>query len=228
MVESPMVRPDELESLTRRYARYSRSAGGLASVIGGVFCLLSWLLGGLLPLTPPLRSVLIAMPFVWLFAKSGLMHRYYQRFGHAEEQATAVERLTHRFCVGFSLLVAVLVDGMVLIGLHDSGKTLTMGVAGYLILVACIPLAAWRWMRSPLDFIIGVFLFCQAGLVCVARAYPLLGMAHTHQGMLMSIVAFMFPLAALALIVAGVRDHRQFRDLRARLERWRDSQRGSA
>ena len=39
------TRLHELESLTRSYARYSRSAGGMSSVLGGVLCLIAYLGG---------------------------------------------------------------------------------------------------------------------------------------------------------------------------------------
>ena len=83
-----------------------------------------------------------------------------------------------------------------------------------------LPLATWRWLRSPLDFIVGVFLFCQAALACAGRVYPLVGATHSSAATLMSIVALEFPLAALAMIVAGVVQHRRFRQLHAQLQQW--------
>jgi hypothetical protein len=96
-VEGSMSRLRELESLTRAYARFSRSAGGLGSVLGGALCLLSYFLGALLPLTPALQVGLIAIPFVWLLSKGWLVRRYYQRFGRAEEMQTRFEHILHGF-----------------------------------------------------------------------------------------------------------------------------------
>lgn len=207
----------ELESLTRDYARYSRSAGGLASVLGGVFCLLSYLLGGLLPLTPVLRVALVALPFVWLLAKQGMVHRYYQRFGHVEEQESAAERRTHRLCLGVTLAVAVLLTVSAL----SRDMPPASGVVGYLALVWLLALAGWRWLRSPLDFFVGAFLFCQAALLCVGRAYPVIGTVAAHDAPPMALLALLFPLAALLMIARGVVDHRRFHGLRERLARLR-------
>jgi hypothetical protein len=99
---------------------------------------------------------------------------------------------------------------------------------GYLALVWLLVVAAWRWLRSPLDFIVGTFLFCQAAMVSAGGFYPLIGTTHTHQAMLMSLVALMFPLAALALIVRGAAEHREFRELRLRLEQLRAAPAGES
>lgn len=203
----------ELEALTRSYARYSRSAGGLASVLGGVFCLISYLAGGLLPATPALRAVLVALPFVWLLAKHLMARRYYQRFGHVEEQETAAERRTYRFCVIVTLLVAMLVT---VADWPHAGRW-TAGGAGYLAMVWLLVLAGWRWLRSPLDFFVGVFLFCEAALLCAGRTYPVIGTAQAHDALPMALLALMYPLAALLMIGRGVADHRRFLGLRERL-----------
>lgn len=219
MAGETQERLGELESLTRDYARYSRSAGGLASVLGGICCLLSYLLGGLLPMTPTLRVVLIALPLVWLLARWGMARRYYQRFGHVEEQESAVERRTHRLGLGVTLAVAVLLTASAL----SNGAQLSPGSAGYLALLWLLALAVWRWLRSPLDFVVGAFLFCQASLLCVDRVYPVIGTAAAQDALLMALLALLFPLAALLLIARGVADHRRFLQLRERLLRLRDA-----
>lgn len=206
----------EVESLTRRYARYSRSAGGLGSVLGGVLCLVSYLAGALLPLTPALRMVLVAIPVVWLLGKAWLAHRYYQRLGHVEEQEELSQARVHRLAIATTLLVAIACTWKLL----GEGWPPTPGTLGYLVLLWLLPLATWRWLRSPLDFIVGTFLFCQAALACAGRVYPLVGTTHSTQAALMSIVTLEFPLAALAMIVAGIVQHRRFRQLHAQLQQW--------
>lgn len=214
----------ELESLTRDYARYSRSAGGLASVLGGVSCLLAYLLGGLLPETPVLRIVLVALPVAWLLARQGMAHRYYQRFGHVEEQESVAERRTHRSCIGVALIVAVLVTVSAL----SHGAYPSLGTAGYLALVWLLVLAGWRWLRSPLDFVVGVFLFCQAALLCVGRGYPVIGTVAAVANPPMALLALLFPLASLLMTVRGVADHRRFLQLRERLLQLRGSATGDS
>lgn len=69
MSQSMEHRLSELESLTRDYARYSRSAGGISSILGGVLCLLAYFAGPLLSPIPVVRAGLIAIPGVCLLAK---------------------------------------------------------------------------------------------------------------------------------------------------------------
>jgi hypothetical protein len=215
------TRLHELESLTRSYARYSRSAGGVSSVLGGVLCLLAYLGGPLLPATSLTRTMLIAIPAVWLLAKGWMMRHYYQRMGHVEQHETPQERRVHGFGVAVTLLVAITVTTTIGIAARPHVWSLPAGTLGYLALVWLLVVAAWRWLRSPLDFIVGTFLFCQAAMISAGGFYPLIGTTHTQQALLMSLVALMFPLAALALIAKGVAEHRQFRELRLRLEQLR-------
>jgi hypothetical protein len=217
---SPKIetRLQELEALTRSYARYSRSAGGMSSVLGGVLCLVAYFCGPLLPSTPLSKAMLIAIPAVWLLGKGLMMRRYYQQMGHVEQQETPLERRMHRL----NVVVVVLVALAITTGLAMAPwEQLDAGALGYLALIWLLVLATWRWLRSPLDFIVGVFLFCQAALVSAGRSYPLVGTTHTHEAMLMSLVALIFPLAGLAMIASGIAEHRQFRVLRQHLEQLR-------
>ena len=226
MMTIPAARPAqdslrELEALTRSYARYSRSAGGLGSILGGVLCLISYFVGALAPLTPAVRIGLVAIPFAWLLAKGWLTHRYYQRFGHVEEQERPNERLTHRLCTAVTLLIALGIVASILVQAWPRWGSLPAGKIGYIALVLTLPIVVWRWLRSPLDFIVGVFLFCQAALASAGVSYPLIGTTHSYDATLMSLIALMFPLAALAMIRAGIGDHRRFLDLRTRLDELR-------
>jgi hypothetical protein len=58
--------------------------------------------------------------------------------------------------------------------------------------------------------------------------YPLIGTTHTLQATQMSLVALMFPLAALVMNANGVREHRQFQQLRQRLQQLRAAPEGGA
>lgn len=213
----------ELESVTSDYARYSRSAGGLASVLGGVFCVASYLCGALLPLTVPVRAMLIAFPIVWVLAKIVLTRNYYQRFGRVEESETGAERWTYRACLATSVFVALAITVVVLNQAWSRQAMPAPGVIGYLALVVALPVVTWLWLHSALDFIVGVFLFCQAALACGGRTYPGLDIMHLSQSEPMSWLALTYPLFALALIASGFAQHRQFISLRARLEALRGS-----
>lgn len=193
---------DQLQALTREYARFSHSAGGLAAVAGGVLCLASWLAGGLLPVTPVLQATLIATPLVWLILKQWMASRYYQRFGQAEERVPLSERRMRVVFAGFTALVSIaVVAGRWTDAAAPSGMT----SVAYMLTVLAMPVVVWRWLRNPLEFAIGVFLMCQAALAFIGQSYPL------WSG------AAVFPVVALIMIGAGISDHRKFRGIEARI-----------
>lgn len=79
---------EDLQALTARYARYSRSAGGLSNVFGAVLVTAAFAVAAFLPLPPALRIVLALTPFAWL-ASEGLLRRfYYQRYGGVAQQVS--------------------------------------------------------------------------------------------------------------------------------------------
>jgi hypothetical protein len=192
----------ELESVTREYARFSRSAGGLGSVLGGLLCLASYAAGGLLGTSGPVRVALIAIPLVWIVSKELIRRRYYQHLGAAEEQETRRERTGRVVTTAVTALISILVAIPVL-----ARGDRAMDAAGYLSVVVAMPVVAWLWLRTPLEFVTGTFLMCQAALAFNGTAYPLLS------------VAVVFPFAAAGLIVAGVRDHLRFRRVTERIGR---------
>jgi hypothetical protein len=190
----------EVESVTREYARFSRTAGGLGSVLGGLLCLASYLAGGLLGTSGPVRVALVAAPLAWIAAKELMRRHYYQHLGRVDEGSTRRERNGRLARTTFVALVSIAVTAAVL-ARPERGAD----VAGYLAVVAAMPVVAWLWLRTPLEFVTGTFLMCQAALAFTGNTYPLLG------------VATIFPFAAVGLIVAGARDHRRFRVLSARI-----------
>jgi len=194
------------QAMTREYSRYSRSAGGLSAIAGGAACLVSFLAGALLPATFELRALLIAVPVLWLAAKQWLAHRYYQRFGQVEEQITATERNFQRLFIAFTALISALIVGFVLTRMAPMGRLpWDLRAIGYLMVVVLLPLIVWRWLRTPLEFIVGVFLLCQAAVAFTGQTYAF------------GPTTVVFPLAAIALVVVGWRDHQRFLRLQAEM-----------
>jgi len=202
-------RPEEqLADLTRRYARFSRSAAGLASVIGGSLALMTYLLGALAPPDGWAgRLALAATPFVWIATKEILRHRYYQALGRVREVPSPSAERWHMGFTLFTAAVSAVVVVSVLWGVvmvPDDGPS--PGQWGYLSIVAVMPWLVWRFMPTPLEFIVGVFLLAQAAMMLAGSHYAL-----WEQPQL--------PLAAVALMAVGLREHREFRRLRASLRR---------
>jgi hypothetical protein len=197
---------ERIQALTREYSRYSRSAGGLSAVAGGVACLISYVAGATLPMTPFLRIALVGLPVLWLIGKVWLATRYYQSFGRVQELMTPIERRFQHFFVGFTALVSLVIVATALSRFAPLGaRPWNSQVAGYVAVIALLPFVVWRWLRTPLEFIVGVFLLCQAALVFAGRSYGF-GMGTA-----------VFPIVSISLIAAGLRDHRRFLQLRAEL-----------
>lgn len=198
---------DELARLTRRYARYSRSAAGLASVLGGGFAVLAYFVGALAaPLSVATRMGLALLPLVWIGAKEVLRRHYYQRFGRVSEVETAAERRWH---VGLTVIIAAVsgvVMAVVVTGLATGDRTWHPGLAGYLAYVAAMPALVWYFMRTPLEFVAGVFLVAQAALTFVGEHYSLGQQVQA-------------PIAGVILLAIGVRQHLEFRAVQRELAR---------
>ncbi|MFA5685764.1 MAG: hypothetical protein WC995_14575 [Lysobacteraceae bacterium] len=187
---------------TSRYARYSRSAGGLSLVIGGVLCLAAFTIGATVELTPAWRYVLVAAPLLWLASKELLRAFYYQRAGAVRERLSDKQRRGHFWMVAYLAAMALLIIG----GLAWSAGARTWqwpGIA-YVAIVAAMPLVAARWFWSTGDFLVGVLLVCQAAVVIVGLNYPWYWI----------LIAALY--AAIA-IPTGWREHRDYLRLRDEL-----------
>ena len=187
---------------TSRYARYSRSAGGLSLIIGGILCLAAFVVGATVKLNPPLRYALVSAPLLWLLSKELLRAFYYQRAGRVLEKVSVQQRRRHRWMVAYLATMSLLIIGGVIwvVGIRAWPW---QGFA-YVGLVAAMPLVAARWFWSTGDFLIGVLLICQAAVVIVGLHYPWYWI----------VLAALY--AAIA-VTSGWREHRDYLKLRDEL-----------
>jgi hypothetical protein len=148
---------------------------------------------------------LVAAPFVWIAAKELLRRHYYQRLGRVQERRTPSERRWHVGLTLFTAAVSAAVVGFVVWRiLAGGGERPGTGALGYLAMVAVMPVLVWFFMKTPLEFIVGVFLVCQAALM--------LGGAHYALG-----EQPQAPIAAVVLMAVGLRQHLEFRRLEREL-----------
>src|SRR5690606_18763578 len=196
----------QLAILTRRYAAFSRSAGGLSSVLGGILVLITYFVGALaFPESLWARLALASAPIVWLISRQLLRNRYYQQFGRVAEPVPSSDRRMHKGMIIFTGVVAAGVISFVLYVARDEpALLLDNGMPGYIAFVAAMPVIVWRYLHTPLDFIVGVFLIAQAALVLTGSGYPL---GHQIQA----------PIAAVFFIGIGIRQHLDFTRLRREL-----------
>ena len=190
---------DRLADLTTRYARYSRSAGGLSLIIGGLLCFAAYVVGATIELQPAHRYALAAVPVLWLLSKEMLRALYYQRHGSVREILPPKLLRQHAWMGGSLFGVAALVDGAVLWNAPE--RALHWPGLGYVLIVAALPFAAMRWFWSVGDFLVGVLMFSQAAVVTTGGHYPARWI----------LIAAAF--AAIAILV-GLREHRDFLRLR--------------
>ncbi len=193
---------DRLRGLTERYARYSRGAGGLGLVVGGVLLLCAFLLGAFLPLGRVLQVALVSLPVVWLLTRELLRRFYYQRDGRALQQVPPALKRQRRWMTFFLFTISALVIGGVLFA--NGGDLPRSGMLVYLVLVGALPFVALRWFWSLGDFLVGVLLFCQAAVVAAGGAYGGWWLVYAAG-------------CATLAMVAGLREHREFLAIRAAL-----------
>jgi hypothetical protein len=197
----------QIEALTRRYARYSRSAGGLGTLLGGVFCLLSYFGGALLPLTLGLRVSLALLPLAWIAAKEWIRLTLYQSQGRVRETP---ERSQWRWHVGLTAFIAIASLAIICAVLFHTHASRHPVAWLYLAYVAALPVLTWYFLWSIPEFVVGGFLLCQAAVAAAGLTYPLGSQIQA-------------PLMAIVAILVGWREHREFRALRRDLEAARAS-----
>jgi hypothetical protein len=198
---------ERLTDLTSRYARYSRSAGGLSSVVGGLLCALTFVVGAVVPLDQGLRYALACAPLLWVATKEGLRYLYYQRAGAAVERLSDKHRRARLWMTIYLAAISALIIGGVFNTAMKKGQVdalMQWPAVGYLIIVATLPFIARRWFWSVSDFLVGVLLFCQAAVVLGGVNYP--------QPWILIAVGF-----SVVAIATGLREHREYFQLRDEL-----------
>ncbi len=189
----PLPDLDRVQALTQDYARYSRSAGGLLTALAGLAALLAYGLGS--------RALLVTLPLAWLAAKVWLGSRY-QPFGRVEERPSPLQRWTHVLSCAVLALAGAAILVLALRRLGPAG--LNPRVVGYLAFVGALPIVAWFWLRSTWDFILGVYLFCQAALAA--------GGAPPQAG------PWPLPFFGALAVLVGIVEHLRFRRLRVQIQ----------
>jgi len=200
--------PEQLASyaeITREYARFSRSAAGLGNVIGGVLALLSWAVWSYVPDSILRRGVLIVLPVLWIAIKKWLRRRYYQRYGQVTSRG---DRRGKFWKVGLTALLALVSWGVVaafiILGLRGPHHQ-PLVPARLLVDISLVPIAAWFFFDNWVELILGV------GMVGTAVSGVYGEAPHGHEGGLLFLLV-------LALIWAGVREHRLYLSLEQKLK----------
>src|SRR5690606_37949838 len=137
--------------------------------------LVTYFVGALAPPTSVWgRLALASAPIIWIVAKELLRSRFYQRLGRVAEPWSTSQRRWHMGYSAFTALVCVTVVGYLLyLARNEPAVLLYPESLGYLAFVVAMPFLVWYYMRTPLEFIIGVFLVAQAAVVLAGSSYAL-------------------------------------------------------
>lgn len=194
----------DLQDLTRRYSRYARTAAGLGNVLGGALLVLVYAAAATLAPTLWLRLLAAASPLVWIAVKQALRSRYYQRFGQVTERLAPWERWFHLGLTAFTGLTAAAIFGFV-ISRVVAGTDLSISIVAYLGYVIAMPFLVWFFMRSVIEFLVGVPLLAQAAVVTAGGHYPL------------SLWSIYFLAWGMMAIVVGLKEHAEHRSIARQL-----------
>jgi hypothetical protein len=213
MAEMQLERLRAVQELTRAYASYSQHRSGLGNVLGGLAGLLAYFVGLLAGPGATTAAITLVATVGWLVGKELIRRRVYQAFGAARAPWPTADRRLQIGLTAFLMAVSIWVLAMqVQLGRLDEPRYWP-----YILVVAATPLIAWRFLRTQSEFIVGVFLLCASAVTSAGGAYSL-----AENGLLYAFV----PVTAVALIVIGLREHRQFLTLRDQLRTHGESDHG--
>ena len=201
---------EQLQTLTREYAKYSRSATGLGSVIGGIFGLAIFLIGAFSD--PPLwaRALLVLALPIWFVLKALLRNHYYQRHGTALETLDKLSSNVERFVQGgIGGIAAVMLIVCAFLVITNPEKIASLPLLNKIALIAA-PLAGLllcRQINTVLEFLVVMNLMVQTVILASGTNW------RDNQ-------ATMLFYSGL-LIAIGLVEHLRFRKLEAQLQHLR-------
>ncbi len=213
-MNTTMQRITEQQARVEEYASYSLSKGGLGKVLGGVIGIVIVLMGTLVGAGTWTGILTIALTLIWLFGKEIIRTRLYRPFGQAVQNWSPSERQMHVTLTGFVALISLLVVIAVLI----TGRQIDQDHTWiYLFFTILMPVLTWFFLRTPIEFVVGVFLLAACAIHGSGGAYSLIP-ADTSFVELAMISATWSPfLGSIVLIRMGWQEHQRFQSLKAQL-----------
>jgi hypothetical protein len=202
---------EHLQTVTREYARFSRSATGLGSVIGGIFGLTIFLIGAFSD--PPLwaRALMVLALPIWFLLKTWLRNHYYQRHGTALETLDKLGTNVERFVQGgIGGIATVMLIACAFLVITNPEKIASLPILNKIALLAA-PLAGlllWRQINTILEFLVVMNLMVQTVMLASGSNWT-----WGNQATML--------LYSGLLIMIGLVEHLRFRKLEAQLQNLR-------
>jgi hypothetical protein len=195
MKGSVLQRIEEVQRLTRDYASYTRRRSGLGNVLGGMITLIVTVL---LLLSTPNHLLALAAPgltLIWLVGKELLRTFLYVPFGKATERWSApLQRYQLlRACLGILLLTGIMLTVIV----HQ--RLAFQHWWPLLVFLLVTPWIAWRYLRSWIEYLLGLFLLLASALTSIGQSGEV------------RFTLFVAFLLALLGILLGLAEHLRFR-----------------
>ncbi len=192
--------------LATEYARYSQSYNGLGKTLGGVAGLIVLLAGTFIGGGTVTAVLTLCLTLLWLAGKELLRARVYQPMGVAQEIWEREQKRLHLFLTCFTGLISI---GAFAVFISD-GRITEPDWWPYLFFVALLPFVTWRFLRTPLEFVVGVGLLAACAVHSTGGAYAL-----------SQVFTWSWFVGALALIPLGISEHRRFLALSQQLQEGR-------
>jgi hypothetical protein len=202
---------EQLQAITREYAKFSRSATGLGGVIGGMIGLAIFLIGAFS--NPPLwaRALMVLALPIWFVLKAWLRNHYYQRHGTALETLDKLSTNVERFVQGgIGGIAAVMLIICAFLVITNPEKVASLPILNKIALLAA-PLAGlllWRQINTVLEFLVVMNLMVQTVMLASGSNWT--------WGNQITMLFY-----SGLLIVIGLVEHFRFRKLETQLQNLR-------
>lgn len=196
------------------YASFSQSRNGLGKVLGGIVCIVVALAGTFIGAGMFTSVLTIALTLLWLVGKEIIRKRVYFQQGEAGEVWTEFQRREHLFATGF---VSVIAFGAA-VWVFVNSQPLTLPNAIYIFVALSMPFITWRFLRAPLEFVVGVFLISACAVTAAGGAYSLILPDWSFDSIMIGLSVWLPLIGSFVLIVFGIREHRQFLSIMQAIE----------
>jgi hypothetical protein len=203
---------ERLQTLTREYAKFSKSAAGWGSIIGGTIGLALY---AIIQYTDPpgwARVLCGFAPILWLIAKQFAQTRYYQRLGAVREQGTMpvwLERVIQGMVIGTMLCIlgASIVAWIVK---PDSILSIPLPQRIVAVVVLLYGIYAARQINSVQELLAAMQMW-------VATLYILAGQPANPSSI------WALPAYSSLLLIMGIGEHLQYKTVEGQLQKMQRS-----
>ena len=204
---------EQLQTLTREYAKFSRSAAGWGIIIGGALGLALYAIISTQSNLSVWARVLCGLaPILWLTSKQLLQRRYYQRLGQVFETDPNPKWLTQVIQGGLLAILVCIIGIIVVASFIRPERILSVPAAQMimLVIVCAYGLYATRQISNIAEMLVALHLYLNTFFV-------LLGLSKVPDSL------WALPLCSGVLVVMGIYEHLQYKVIERQLKKFRNA-----